>query len=99
MDGRTAFEPAMKIHAELAKLRDEGLFRYIGLTTHVAFETIYKKIATGGFDQAVLTICYFNKGMDTLLSEENRACREKCLQKVHELGMAIVAMKVMGVSI
>jgi predicted aldo/keto reductase-like oxidoreductase len=96
---RGGFEPAMKIHAELGKLRDEGLFRYIGLTTHVAFETVYRMIATGSFDQALLTICYFNKGMSTLLSADNRAWREKCLQKAHELGMGVVAMKVMGVSI
>jgi predicted aldo/keto reductase-like oxidoreductase len=93
------FGPAMKIHAELVKLRDEGLLKYIGLTTHVAFETVYKMIATGGFDQALLTICYFPKGMSTLLSEQNREFREKCLDKAHDLGMAVVAMKVMGVSI
>jgi predicted aldo/keto reductase-like oxidoreductase len=93
------FEPAMKIHAELVKLRDEGLFRYIGLTTHVAFETVYKLIATGGFEQALLTICYFNKGMNTLLSERNRGFREKCLDKALDLGVAVVAMKVMGASI
>jgi predicted aldo/keto reductase-like oxidoreductase len=93
------FGPAMKIHAELVKLRDEGLFKYIGLTTHVAFETVYKMIATGGFDQALLTICYFHKGMSTMLSKENRAFREKCLDKAHDLGMAVVAMKVMGVSV
>ena len=86
----------MKIHAELVKLRDEGLFRFIGLTTHVAFETVYKLIATGGFDQTLLTICYFHKGMDTLLSERNRELREKCLDKARDLGMAVVAMKVHG---
>ncbi len=96
---RGGFEPSMKIHAELVKLRDEGLFRYIGLTTHVAFETVSQLIATGGFDQALLTICYFNKGMSTLLSEQNRAFREQCLDQAHDLGMAVVAMKVMGVSI
>ena len=93
------FEPAMKIHAELVKLRDKGLFKYIGLTTHVAFETVQKTIATGGFDQALLTICCFNKGMDTMLSEQNRAWREKCLAQARDLGMGVVAMKVMGVSI
>jgi predicted aldo/keto reductase-like oxidoreductase len=93
------FEPAMQIHAELVKLRDEGLFKYIGLTTHVAFEPVYKLICTGGFDQTLLTICYFHKGMDTLLSQDNRDFREKCLDKAHDLGMAVVAMKVMGASI
>src|SRR5262249_42344405 len=34
---QAGFEGAMKIHAELLKLRDEKLCRFIGLTTHVAF--------------------------------------------------------------
>ena len=89
----------MKIHAELVKLRDEGLFRFLGLTTHVAFETVYQLIATEGFDQALLAICYFRKGMDTLLSDRNLDFREKCLTKAQQLGMAVVAMKVMGASI
>lgn len=93
------FGPGMEIHAELVKLREEGLLRYIGLTTHVAFETVYQMIATGGFDQALLTVRYFNKGMNTLLSEQNRAFREKYLDKARDLGMGVVAMKVMGVSI
>ncbi len=96
---RLGFEGAMKVHAELVKLRGEGVCRYIGLTTHVAFETAYKMIATGGFDQALLAYCYFPKGMDTLLSERNLQFREMCLEKAHKLGTAVVAMKVMGASI
>ncbi len=93
------FKGAMKIHAELLKLRDEKLFRYIGVTTHVAFENVYKMISTGGFDQVLLAYGYFNKGMDTLLSHRNLEWRSLCLAKAHELKMAIVAMKVMGASI
>jgi aryl-alcohol dehydrogenase-like predicted oxidoreductase len=93
------FAGAMKIHAELVKLRDQKLLRFIGLTTHVAFETVHKMISTGGFDQVLLAYGYFNKGMDTLLSHRNLEWRELCLAKAHELGMAIVAMKVMGASV
>ena len=93
------FDGAMKIHAELVKLRDENMLHFIGLTTHVAFETVHKMIATGGFDQVLLAYGYFRKGMDTLLSHRNLEFRELCLAKAHELGMAIVAMKVMGASI
>jgi predicted aldo/keto reductase-like oxidoreductase len=93
------FEGAMKLHAEVLKLRDEKLCRFIGLTTHVAFETVHKMIATGGFDQVLLAYGYFRKGMDTLLSHRNLEHREMCLAKAHELGMAIVAMKVMGANI
>jgi predicted aldo/keto reductase-like oxidoreductase len=93
------FEKAMKVHAELVKLRDEKMLRYIGLTTHVAFKDVHKMIATGGFDQCLLAYGYFRKGMDTLLSNNNLELRELCLDKAHELGMGIVAMKVMGASV
>jgi predicted aldo/keto reductase-like oxidoreductase len=93
------FEKAMKVHAELVKLRDEKMLRYIGLTTHVAFKDVHRMIATGGFDQCLLAYGYFRKGMDTLLSNKNLELRELCLDKAHELGMGIVAMKVMGASV
>jgi predicted aldo/keto reductase-like oxidoreductase len=96
---RVGFAGAMKIHAELLKLRDQKMCRFIGLTTHVAFETVAKMIDTGGFDQVLLAYGYFNKGMDTLLSHRNLEYREICLAKAAERKMAIVAMKVMGASI
>lgn len=96
---KVGFDGAMKIHAELLRLRDEKLCRLIGLTTHVAFETVYKMIRTGGFDQVLLAYGYFRKGMDTLLSYRNLEYRDMCLAKAHEQGMAIVAMKVMGAAI
>ena len=58
----------MKVHAELVKLRDEKLLRFIGLTTHVAFETVHEMIKTDGFDQVLLAYGYVRKGMDTMLS-------------------------------
>jgi predicted aldo/keto reductase-like oxidoreductase len=96
---RVGFDGAMKLHAELVKLREEKLFRYLGLTTHVAFETVYRMICTGSFDQVLLAYGYFNKGMDTLLSHRNLEWREMCLAKAHELKMAVVAMKVFGANI
>jgi aryl-alcohol dehydrogenase-like predicted oxidoreductase len=96
---RVGFDGAMKLHAELVKLRDQKMCRFIGLTTHVAFETVHKMIATGGFDQVLLANGYFRKGMDTLLSHRNLEFREMCLAKAADLKMAIVAMKVMGANI
>jgi aryl-alcohol dehydrogenase-like predicted oxidoreductase len=93
------FKGAMKLHAELLKLRDEKLCRFIGLTTHVAFETVHKMISTGGFDQVLLAYGYFRKGMDRLLSHRSLEYRELCLAKAADLKMAIVAMKVMGANI
>jgi predicted aldo/keto reductase-like oxidoreductase len=96
---KVGFDGAMKLHAELVRLRDQKMLRHIGLTTHVAFETVHKMICTGGFDQVLLAYGYFRKGMDTLLGNRNLEFREQCLAKAHELNMAIVAMKVMGASI
>ncbi len=96
---RVGFEGSMKLHAELVKLRDEKMLRFIGLTTHVAFETVLQMIETGGFDQVLLAYGYFRKGMDTILSNSNAEFREMCLAKAHERGMGIVAMKVMGANV
>ncbi len=90
------FDGAMKIHAELEKLRDEKLLRYIGLTTHVAFETVHKMIETDGFDQVLLAYGYVRRGMSTVLSNTNVEFRNLCMNSASERGMAIVAMKIMG---
>jgi predicted aldo/keto reductase-like oxidoreductase len=90
---------AMRIHAELEKLKAEGLTRFIGLTTHVAFERVLSMISTGGFDQVLLAYGYFRKGMDQMLSDRNIEFRNMCLAEAHERGMAIVAMKVLGANI
>ncbi|MBI2825887.1 MAG: aldo/keto reductase [Planctomycetia bacterium] len=96
---RVGFEGAMKLHAELVKLRDEKMLRFIGLTTHVAFETVLQMIETGGFDQVLLAYGYFRKGMDTMLSNQKVEYRDMCLVKAAERNMGIVAMKVMGANI
>ncbi len=96
---RVGFEGAMKLHAELVKLRDEKMLRFIGCTTHVAFEDVLKMISTGGFDQVLLAYGYFRRGMDTILSNPKVEYRDMCLAKATDLGMAIVAMKVMGANV
>jgi aryl-alcohol dehydrogenase-like predicted oxidoreductase len=96
---RAGFDGAMAIHAQLLKLREERLVRFVGLTTHVAFETVHAMISTGGFDQVLLAYGYFRKGMDTLLGNTKIEWRDRCLAKAHELRMAIVAMKVLGANV
>lgn len=93
------FDGTMKLHAELVKLRDEKMLRFIGLTTHVAFETVLSLIETDAFDQVLLAYGYFRKGMMTILSNANVELREQCLAAAHERGMGIVAMKVLGANI
>lgn len=96
---RVGFDGGMRIHEELEKLKAEGLTRFIGLTTHVAFEDVLRMISTGGFDQVLLAYGYFRKGMDQMLSDRKIEYRNKCLAKAYEQGMAIVAMKVLGANI
>lgn len=89
------FEEAMKTHGELVKLRDEGLARFIGVTGHNYFDKIYPLIATGEFDTAFLANGYFKCGMMRLLTNEMVEMREMCLEKARELGMGVLAMKVL----
>ena len=46
---------AMKIHAELARLRDEKATRFIGLSAHGYFDKALELISSGGFDQCMLS--------------------------------------------
>ena len=93
---QVGLDRSMELHAELVKLRDEGLIRFIGLTGHGGFDTVHKMIATGGFDQVMLAYGYFRMGYKSILSNESVEGRELCLCKAHELNMGIAAMKVMG---
>lgn len=92
-------EGGMKIYEELEKLRDEGMIRFIGLTTHAAFEDVFKMVDTGAFDQVLLARGYIHRGYQNMISHGNIEWREKCVSRAHELGMAIVAMKVMGANL
>ncbi|MFP6584252.1 MAG: aldo/keto reductase [Candidatus Hydrogenedentota bacterium] len=96
---RVGAEGGMKIYEELAKMKEEGLIRFIGVTTHVVFETVYTMIDTGVFDQVLLARGYIRKGMDMMLSNANIEWRERCMARAHELDMGIVIMKVMGLNI
>ena len=90
------YDRSMQICEELVKLREEKLLRFIGLTGHTAFETMYKLIDTGLFDQALIAYGYFPKGMDTILSHANMEWRQMCLNRAREFGMGVLAMKTMG---
>lgn len=93
---RLKYDGAMKIFDELVKLRDEGLFAFIGLTGHNAFDEMYKMVATARFDTLLIEYGYFKKGYNTRHSETQIEWRENCLAKAHELKMGIAAMKVLG---
>ncbi len=87
---------AMKIHGELVKLRDEGIVRFIGLSAHSYFDKALALISSGGFDQCMLSYGYIPRGHDQIFSARMVELRNACVAKAHELGMGIVAMKVVG---
>lgn len=89
-------ERAMEIHGEMKKLRDEKLTRFIGLSAHGYFDKAQALIATGGFDVCMLSYGYIARGHDQVWSARMTTLRDACLAKAHELGMGIVAMKVIG---
>lgn len=90
------YDLCMKAHEELVKLREEGLVKFLGITTHVHFENMYKVISHGGFDQILIAKGYFPKGMVEVLSGAKLQWRDACVAKAAELNMGVVAMKVLG---
>jgi len=89
-------DQAMKIHAELVKLRDEKITRFIGFSAHGYFDKAMGLIASGGFDLCMLSYGYIPRGYDQIWTARMTQLRDDCVAKAHELGMGIVAMKVMG---
>jgi predicted aldo/keto reductase-like oxidoreductase len=89
-------ERALQIHAELVKLRDEKVVRFLGLSAHSYFEKALALISSGGFDLCMLSYGYIPRGYDQLHSARMVALRDACVAKAHELGMGIAAMKVIA---
>lgn len=96
---RQGYDGCMPFVEELVKLREEGLFTYLGLTGHSRFEEMYKLIDSDGFDTLLVEFGYFHKGYNTRHSNRSLANRERCVARASELNMGILAMKVMGASI
>jgi len=90
---------AMQIHAELAKLRDERVTTFIGLSAHGYFDKALALIESGGFDLCMLSYGYIPRGHDQMFSDRMIELRESCLAKAHELKMGIAAMKVIGAGV
>jgi predicted aldo/keto reductase-like oxidoreductase len=87
---------AMKIHAELVKLRDQKTTRFIGFSAHGDFDKALALIESGGFDTCMLSYGYMPRGSSSVWTPRMTQLRDDCLAKAHELGMGIVAMKVIG---
>ena len=87
---------AMKVHAELVKLRDERMVRFIGFSAHSYFDKALALIESNGFDLCMLSYGYIPRGHDQIWTARMIELRNACLAKAHELGMGIAAMKVVG---
>lgn len=96
---RHGYDGCMPIVEEMLKLKDEGHFRFLGLTGHTRFEEMHKLIGTGHFDTLLIERGYFHKGYNTRHSLTSVEWRDQCLAKAHDLNVAIVAMKVMSANI
>ena len=72
---------AMKIHAELVKLRDERILRFIGFSAHSYFDKALALIKTGCFQQCMLSYGYISRGYDQLLSDRMVKLRNECVAK------------------
>jgi len=87
---------AMKIHAELVKLREERITRFVGLSAHGYFDKALALIASDRFDLCMLSYGYIPRGYDQIWTARMTTLRDACVAKAHVLGMGIVAMKVVG---
>lgn len=91
---RLGYDGCMPMYEELAKLRDEGMIRFIGITGHSRFDEMHKLIDSNHFDTLLIEYGYFHKGYNTRHTPESVALRAKCVDRAAELNMGIVAMKV-----
>lgn len=89
-------EQAMKIHAELVKLRDEKTTRHIGFSAHGYFDKALALIESGGFEMCMLSYGYMPRGYNSVWTPRMTKLRDDCLSAAHRRGMGIVAMKVIG---
>ena len=87
---------AMKIHAELVKLREEKLTRFLGFSAHGHFDKALALINSGGFEMCMLSYGYMPRGHSSVWTPRMTRLRDDCLARAHETGMGIVAMKVLG---
>jgi len=92
-------EQAMKVHAELVKLRDERMVRFIGFSAHSYFDKALALIESDGFDLCMLSYGYIPRGHNQIWTARMTELRNACVAKAHELGMGIVAMKVIGAGV
>lgn len=90
------YDKAMRARDVLDGLRKQGAVRFIGVTNHMNFDVMHHLVSTGGFDQLLIAYGYFAGGLGMVYTDRTKEYRAMTLAKADELGMGIVAMKVMG---
>jgi predicted aldo/keto reductase-like oxidoreductase len=90
---------AMKIHAQLVKLRDERIVRFIGFSAHSYFDKALALIESDGFDLCMLSYGYIPRGHNQIWTARMTELRNACIAKAHARDMGIVAMKVIGAGV
>lgn len=93
------YDRAMRARDVLDAMRRQGAVRFIGVSNHQNFDVTHRLVSTGAFDQVLLAYGYFNGGLGMVYTNRTKEYRAMTLAKAHELGMGIVAMKVMGATI
>ena len=63
---------------------------------HGYFDKAMALISSGGFDLCMLSYGYIPRGYDQIWTARMTKLRDACVTKADELGMGIVAMKVIG---
>ncbi len=90
---------AMKTHAQLVKLRDERIVRFIGFSAHSYFDKAMALIESDGFDLCMLSYGYIPRGHNQIWTARMTELRNACIAKAHARDMGIVAMKVIGAGV
>jgi predicted aldo/keto reductase-like oxidoreductase len=89
-------EQCLEVQEELARAREQGKVRFVGFSAHHYFDKALALISSGKFDLCMLAYGYLPRGNSRIFSARTAELRNACLAKAHELGMGIVAMKVVG---
>ena len=68
----------------------------MGFSAHGYFDKALALISSGEFDLCMLSYGFIPRGHNQVFSPRMLELREACVAKAHELGMGLVAMKVIG---
>ncbi len=93
---RMTVSQVMKVHGELARLRDKGLLRTIGFSAHSHFDKALTLVESGGFDHCLLAYTSCLRRRAPVRSQRLASLREACIARAHRRGMGIAVMNVLA---